>query len=220
MSSKQQYGYRSALNKEWLWPIKDKKAWPYLTKEENILFPKVISNMIPNHRAVIQAGGHCGLYPYQYSSLFENVYTFEPEYKNYNCLVTNLKDCQNTVTYNLGLGNKLEKMGIKLDRKNSGKHMITDTSENAVSIITIDSLNLSDVDLIHLDLEGYELFALQGAIETIKRYKPLIVLETNDLCNEFGYTINELESWIYSVGYKKTKEWADDCAYEYDTTVL
>ena len=93
-------------------------------------------------------------------------------------------------------------------------------NKNVTPIITIDSLNLSDVDLIHLDLEGYELFALQGAIETIKRYKPLIVLETNDLCNEFGYTINELESWIYSVGYKKTKAWADDCAYEYDTTVL
>ena len=215
MSSKQQYGYRSVLNKEWLWPVKDKKAWPYLTRAENILFPKTISDMINNHQTVIQAGGHCGLYPYQYSSLFETVYTFEPEHKNHNCLVDNLKDCKNTIIYNLGIGNKAEHLGIKLDRKNSGKHMIADTDVNPISIITIDSLNLADVDLIHLDLKGYELFALQGAIETIKTYKPLIVLETNDLCEEFGYTLVDLDNWIYSIGYKKIKEWEDDCAYAF-----
>lgn len=56
--------------------------------------------------------------------------------------------------------------------------------------VTIDSLNLDSCDVIHLDIEGYETNALRGAMKTIQKYKPLIVLETwdNDLMASIGYT--------------------------------
>ena len=92
--------FRSALNKDWLWPLRDRKAWPYLTREENLTFPKTISNLIENKRTVIQAGGHCGLYPYQYSNLFEKVYTFEPEFTNFQCLTENVKGLENVNVFN------------------------------------------------------------------------------------------------------------------------
>lgn len=41
----------------------------------------------------------------------------------------------------------------------------------------IDDLGLEECDLIHLDIEGYEEKALEGAIETIKKFKPTIVTE-------------------------------------------
>ena len=203
---------RTVLDKQWLWPKKDKKAWSYLTLPGHLNFPNEISSIVTSHRTVIQAGGHCGLYPYQYCNIFNNVYTFEPETVNHYCLVENLKEKTNAQIFNLGLGNTKEQKGIVLDKKNTGKHMISEDLGN-IQITTIDDLDIKDVDLIQFDLEGYELFALQGAVNTIQNYKPLIVLETNDLCLNFGYSLNDLDNWIYSIGYKKIKEWKDDTAY-------
>lgn len=204
--------FRSVLTKEWLWPTRDRKAWPYLTREENLTFPKTISNLLKSKRTVIQAGGHCGLYPYQYSTLFESVYTFEPEFINFHCLTENVKGLTNVSVFNQGLGNKHESRGMNFSKSNSGNHSISSENGN-IEIVTIDSMNISNVDLIHFDLEGFELFALQGSIKTIEKYKPLIVLETNDLCLSFGYSLQDLDKWLESINYKKLITWQDDTAY-------
>jgi FkbM family methyltransferase len=36
-----------------------------------------------------------------------------------------------------------------------------------------------DVGLVHLDLEGYELRALRGGLETIRRCRPIVIIEAN-----------------------------------------
>ena len=51
------------------------------------------------------------------------------------------------------------------------------TSAGTVRGISIDSLALTDVDLIKLDVEGHEMPALQGARETIMRHRPIVVIE-------------------------------------------
>ncbi|KNG93626.1 FkbM family methyltransferase [Pseudaestuariivita atlantica] len=49
-----------------------------------------------------------------------------------------------------------------------------------VPVVTIDSLVPADrtVSLLHLDVEGHEIPALQGAVELIARDAPILVLET------------------------------------------
>ena len=64
----------------------------------------------------------------------------------------------------------------------------------------IDDLNLPGCDLIQLDLEGYEFYALQGGIETIKKHKPVIVIETV-WSERYGIKLNEIENWLKSLGY-------------------
>lgn len=43
--------------------------------------------------------------------------------------------------------------------------------------VTVDSLNLVDVDLIKLDIEGMEHLALSGAQNTVKLFRPMIAYE-------------------------------------------
>ena len=50
---------------------------------------------------------------------------------------------------------------------------------------TLDSFGFKDVDFIKIDVEGHELQALKGALETISIYKPTIVLEQNSLIKQW-----------------------------------
>jgi len=52
----------------------------------------------------------------------------------------------------------------------------TDSIE--VSAVTIDSLNLADVAAIKIDVELHELFVLQGAMSTISKFRPPLLIET------------------------------------------
>lgn len=65
-----------------------------------------------------------------------------------------------------------------------------------VPLITIDSLNLSDVGFIKIDVEGFEYEVLVGAAETIKRCKPVLYIE-DDRVNKR----ERLRKQIYAMGY-------------------
>jgi FkbM family methyltransferase len=80
--------------------------------------------------------------------------------------------------------------------------------------ITIDSLDL-DPDLIHLDVEGFEAFALLGAKETIARSRPLIVLETNGSGDEYGWPQEKIDNLLNSWNYKIHVAWDHDTVYKY-----
>ncbi len=54
----------------------------------------------------------------------------------------------------------------------------SDAGTTTVELITLDSLNLSRVDFIKLDIEGMELEALAGAADTIRRFRPQMMIET------------------------------------------
>lgn len=58
--------------------------------------------------------------------------------------------------------------------------------------VSIDQLRISDVSIVQLDVEGWELQVLQGGVETIKAQQPVIVVEDNrNKCarflNDLGY---------------------------------
>lgn len=60
---------------------------------------------------------------------------------------------------------------------NSGMDRIELTPDGPLSVITIDSLNLPRLDLLKIDVEGFEVECLHGARNTLARCSPLIVAE-------------------------------------------
>jgi hypothetical protein len=59
--------------------------------------------------------------------------------------------------------------------------------------ITLDSIKPKDVDLIHLDVEGHEYNALKGAVKTITKYKPLIVVEMTEKTDKIYALMKKLK---------------------------
>jgi predicted double-glycine peptidase len=55
-----------------------------------------------------------------------------------------------------------------------------------------------------IDTEGYELNVLKGAEQTIKEYKPVLVLEfhNRNLTQKFGYSLHDLKQYVENLGYR------------------
>jgi len=203
---------------QWLWPREDRWAWKWLNKLEHFDLPRRISDLCARRGVVIQAGGNCGLYPAQYSTLFDCVITFEPDEKNFYCLDRNVTS-DNVIKYQKALGNQQDLVHMEPDARwqHSNLGALRTRSQGSIQQITIDSLNLSP-DLIHLDIEGFEAFALLGAASTIQKHHPIIALETNGSGDEYGWPQRQIDDLLADWGYKILTSWGHDTVYHYANT--
>lgn len=82
------------------------------------------------------------------------------------------------------------------------------TTEQVLSV-KLDTLNIAP-QLIKLDLEGAELFALRGAESTLVEHSPPLVVEAQG-CNtkQHGYRVTATKQFIQSLGYSCVKHGAD-----------
>lgn len=181
-----------------VWPATDRGCLEIIAADWGEMNQTIIDN-VPVRDVVIQAGGNCGLYPYLHSLQFNTVFTFEPDPVNYYCLVNNCKS-NRIVKFNAALGDKpaMLQMGI-VEPQNVGMHKIG-AGDIDVFSMTIDSLQLETVSLIHLDVEGYELHALRGAADTIRRTRPTLAVEISQDEEE---TKRFIESLNYKLIYSK-----------------
>lgn len=191
------------IREGWVWPKSDTNCWNYMKKYPTL--PTEISSYVKNNSVIVQAGGNCGFYVKQYAKLFNHVYTYEPDFLNFYCLNLNVTE-KNVIKTQGCLGNVQKLVDLNLNQINVGKTHI----KNAHGIYPthlIDNIGLTKCDLIHLDIEGYEYYAILGALETIKKFKPVIVLEIwEQLNNRFEKDINnKLDSLLQNIGYKHIK---------------
>ena len=117
------------------------------------------------------------MYPRLLSETFKHVYTFEPNPISFHCLVNNCQS-NNISKFNMGLGSEPGVAMIKTQGLNNlGEARIRTDGDYRIVLTTIDSLFLDACDFIQLDIENYELNALHGAAETIRKFKPVISVE-------------------------------------------
>lgn len=153
-------------------------------------------------RTAVQAGGNIGLWPRRLAKSFDRVYTFEPDAASRECLQRNVP--ANVIVSPDALG--AEPGECRVQHKSLGSHRISTTDEGAAaSLTTVDSLDLFDVDFLQLDIEGYELFALRGALETIKRSHPIIQVELRGFTEKFGHTDDQVRELLAGLGYGQVK---------------
>jgi FkbM family methyltransferase len=143
----------------------------------------------------VQAGGNVGLWPRKLASVFARVITFEPDVVSRECLMVNVPASVEVRAE--ALGDISGRCGIS--HKSLGSHKVIDGS--SVQMIRLDELGLTDLDLLQLDVEGYEGPALRGASETIDRCRPIIHVELRDLNHTDGHRTNDVLAWLAERGY-------------------
>ncbi len=77
--------------------------------------------------------------------------------------------------FSCALGDHEGAVSIRTNPTSSGDSVVN--GDGDIPMRTLDSFGFEGVDFIKIDCEGYELFVIRGAEETIKRCKPIMVVE-------------------------------------------
>lgn len=177
---------------------------------------KRIIRQLPNNATIFDVGANIGWYSVMLKKCFEdiNVYSFEPAPENFVRLQNNfrLNNLNDAHLVNLGFYKKKGKLDFHFNPERTDASSIKNILGQNVEVIQVDmdtmdswvtNNNLEGLDFIKCDVEGAELFVYQGGIESIKKYKPIIMSEMlRKWSAKFDYHPNDIIQLFKNIGYE------------------
>jgi len=165
---------------------------------------------VKQHRVAIDVGGHVGLWSFNLAHEFATVFAFEPVAEHRACFERNLQGVgQHVHLEAMALGAIEGTVSMHSEHGSSGNTTVAGKGD--IPMHTLDSLELQDVDFMKLDCEGYEENVLRGGAETIKAWKPVIVVEQKrDMSARFGLDTKGAVTFLKSLGYVQAEEISGD----------
>ncbi len=169
---------------------------------------------------VIDVGAHAG----QFSKLFArmapagHVYAFEPSAYALSVMAPAVafNRLRNITLVPYGLGERTASLTLHTPLKRSHSlgygtaHLGTEagpTVDQVIEVTTLDAFaqshGLARLDLIKADIEGWELRALKGGEDALRRFLPVLYLEVDAaLMRRAGDTPAALFGWLQAMGYR------------------
>lgn len=180
---------------------------------------------VKQFRVALDVGAHCGLWTLQLVKRFGVVHAFEPVSAHRECFEANLRGDMTPMSvteanasaatikgarlHACALGDHEDRIKITTAPTSSGDSRVDGAGD--VPMHTLDSFALQDVDFIKIDCEGYELFVVRGAEETIKRCRPTMIVEQKGHGMQFyGFRKEEAVELLESWGMKRVANMAGD----------
>ena len=156
----------------------------------------------------VDVGSNFGWHSIISSKFANKVYSFEPQKVIYEIQKNTIKDnnIENIILFNNGIGNMNQKnsmRSINYDYQgvNTGDLSIGFGGEE-IEVITLDSLELDRVDIIKVDVQGYEKFVIEGSLQTILKHKPTFIIELENFqLRNFNYDSSEIFSKMKELNY-------------------
>lgn len=164
-------------------------------------------------KCLIDVGASIGDWAFLVAKKGPKVYAFEPMPKAYNILKERAKDFPNVHPFPYAIGDK-DTVG-RLGFAAFGVSGVMDTEINLpgggtidIPVRKLDSLRFPEVGVIKIDTEGYETPVLQGAKETITKYKPVLIIEVHKQTGKALATFTEerqrIENILSNLNYNWT----------------
>ncbi|MDX2099030.1 MAG: FkbM family methyltransferase [Leptolyngbyaceae cyanobacterium bins.59] len=155
-----------------------------------------------NSTTILDIGANIGCTALLFGKLAQEVYAFEPSPTTFSFLEKNITSSglTNIFPKNIGLGTEPGEYPLTLAPSNRAVAFVSNQTQAGTGHIVekiiirpldevVQSLHLTKVDFIKIDVEGFEGQVLKGATQTLKTHQPIVVLELNHWClNAFQRT--------------------------------
>jgi FkbM family methyltransferase len=178
-------------------------ALKWATRELDHL--ETVMALVHGRTACVQAGGNLGVFPRRLSQAFATVYTFEPAADLFDKMLRNAP-AENIVRFQAALGDTRGLVGtsrVRRDGKPNAHEGITHiVPGGTIPTLRIDDLGLPVCDLIYLDIEGGELSALRGAVNTLAFCRPVVAVEVNKNLNYVDVTEDDICEFFAAQSYR------------------
>ncbi len=156
---------------------------------------------------VIDAGANIGNHALYFSHHFQKVLAFEPNPDTFRLLAFNTELVENVSVVNQGLGDEPGTLMLVEDRLNMGASSVVrkagaEERQIPVKIETLDvaTADISRIEMIKIDVEGFEINVLRGASALIARHQPIVVFEQHE--REFSDGSTESLRFLSDLGYR------------------
>ena len=181
-----------------------KSSW----ETSNLKYAKLL---VPNPDVVLDIGANIGQEAIYYSDWANQVHSFEPVPEIFRLLQANV--LQNNITnvklYQVGVSNVEGSALIDFLVGNEGRSHITETEGKntyRIDLVRIDDLELEGkIDFVKMDVEGFELNALNGMKNLIENHSPVCQIEAHeDNLVRQNVTSEDIWDFFNSRGYEAT----------------
>lgn len=197
-------------------------AWgdPILNAQMFCIIEGAFQARTPQH--VLDIGANIGYVTSWFARRWPSVTSFEPTPATFECLALNCTR-SNIRLHNLGCSDVNSELCFAVSSaKPDQNQIITDESRlkkrwgvTTIPVRQIDSFGFSIVDMIKIDVEGHEYQVIQGALRTIQRCRPAIMIEISyegklldhDITAQHKSTVSVIESLGYHIHWQFKHDW-------------
>jgi FkbM family methyltransferase len=162
----------------------------------------------------IDIGAHVGAVTVYLARKFDRVVALEAVPSTFEYLERNTASLDNVTALNIAAGPESGETYIthylshgQLDHVSVGTEVPKTSRVGPIPVSTIDGLELDSVSFVKIDVEGYERPVLEGAVKTLERCRPLVLVEQGG--NEekhFGRPRDEASAFLESLGMRQHPE--------------
>lgn len=164
----------------------------------------------PRFGTALDIGAHVGAVAVYLSRKFERVVAFEAIPQTFEYLLRNTDTIDNVERLNVAIGPAAGETYFSHYAKHGQLSHVAGEADldrtfriGPVPVRTIDSFDYAELSFIKIDVEGYELQVLEGALATIERCRPLILVEqAGNEEKHFGRLRNEASALLESLGMR------------------
>jgi FkbM family methyltransferase len=152
-------------------------------------------------RVCLDIGSNVGQWTRPLAKRFQSVICFEPNPNFRECFVRNITE-KNVILWPYGLS----------DGEHTASQDFNSTvlkqGEGGIECRTLDSFGLNNVDFVKIDVDGFEVPLLEGALDTLIRNTPVVNIEMKR--DKRIDTVKRAEDILRDLGYQFKKRTKSD----------
>jgi len=165
-----------------------------------------LKSFMMTEKSFVDIGANVGVHTLSMAKKGVFVYAFEPSPNALETLYRLTKFFDNIEVFPYALGSKEGLVKVYLHDNSETDSMFFSTDYTGVCEVkmkTLDDFNLKNIGIIKIDTEGFELHVLKGAVKTLKREKPRLILEIH---NPLFDNEANIKRFLMSLGYEKFRK--------------